>query len=106
MAVTISPKITGQEVTGVSYSYLYEPLEISVSEDDSSATKIYIDLEIIDFADSSSVVKIEEKYGNFDIDDGITLTIDLSEIMIQYHDANVFKIGSYTDIQSLAESVV
>jgi hypothetical protein len=106
MATTFTAKITNQNIgTATSYCYLYEPTLINVSESNSAATKIYVDLEVIDTSDGSTIV-IESEYGNFDIDNGITLSIDLSELMQQYHNANVFKLGLVSEISSTKDIVV
>ena len=45
----VTSEIIGQEITEVcSYCFLYEPLRVSIVEDNQAANKIFIDLQIID----------------------------------------------------------
>ena len=100
MATTFTAQITGQDVgTTTSYCYLYEPLKVWVNESDGLATKIYVDLTVSDTA-TGNVVASESEYGNYDINPNNDLEIDLGRMMKQYHDANVFKIGTTSDIST------
>lgn len=100
MAVSIAPQITGQAVTSTTtYSYLYEPLKINVTESSGTATKIFIDLTVYNTVDNV-LVTTESEYGMFDINSGSSLEVDLMRLAEQYHDANVFKIGVLADISS------
>ena len=107
MALTINPEITGQEIsTACSYCYLYEPLRVQIIEDVSTATKLYIDMEIIDTTDSTNIIATEVEYGDYDINSGFSLSIDLMKLASQFHDANLFKYSSVSEIASGWQSVV
>ena len=107
MALTIQTEILCQEASSVyTYSYLYEPLRVVLSESNLAATKFYVDLEVLDT--TNDTIQIEEilKYAEFDINPGKTLSFDLMKIAQQYHDANVFKISKVDDVVSGWDSVV
>ena len=99
MALTINPEISGQVITSAcSYCYLFEPLRVSISESETTAEKIYVDLEIIDTTDDTNIVATEVEYGVFDTYSGNVLSIDLMEIARQYHDSKVYIYSSIDDI--------
>lgn len=95
MAITVTPEITGQEATALfTYCYLYEPLRVAISESDLTATKMYIDIELIDMANSATIKETLLKYAEFDINSGVDIKVDLMKIAKQLHDANVYKYGA------------
>lgn len=99
MSVTINSQILGQEFSSIaSYCYLYEPLRVVISEDDLAAQKFYIDLEVIDTSDNTSVIETLFRYGDFDINPGNSISVDLMKIARQRHDANVYKYSHIDDI--------
>ena len=101
MALTIQSQINGQQASGAfTYSYLYEPLRVVVTEDNLAATKLFIDLEVLDTTDDTVVVEELIRYGEFDINPGKTLSFDLMKIARQHHKADVFKFGTTVDISS------
>lgn len=102
MAITINTQILGQQATTTpTYCYLYEPLRIVLSESDVEAQKFYIDLEIRDLRDNTIVVEDLFRYGDFDINPGKTLSIDLMKIARQHHNAGVY---IYSHIDEITES--
>lgn len=101
MAVTINTQILGQEASSTpTYCYLYEPLRIVLEEDDLLAQKFYIDLEILDLTDNTVVVEDLFQYGDFDINPGQKLSVDLMKLARQYHDARVYR---YSHINEIVE---
>ena len=100
MSLTITPQVTGQEASSsVTYCYLYEPLRIDVDESvSSSGIRIFIDLEVIDSSNTSSVIETLVDYGEFDVNPGKTLSIDLMKIVRQHHDSDLYKFSNIDDI--------
>tara|TARA_R110002020_G_scaffold1714_2_gene7822 strand:+ start:129 stop:1139 length:1011 start_codon:yes stop_codon:yes gene_type:complete len=99
MAITINAEITGQVATSTcSYCYLFEPLRISVTEDDSEAQYLHIDLQVVDTTDSNNIIETKMDYGVYDIIQNVPLSIDLMKLVRQYHDADVYKYSSIDDI--------
>jgi len=106
MAITVTAQITGQEVTTfTSYGYLYEPLKVNISDSNSLATKIYIDL-IVRTTDDATTIDSIIKYGDFDLSTDGTLEIDIMRMIEQYHDANVFEVGVVSDISSGDDMII
>lgn len=109
MALTVTPKITGQNITGfgsgnASYSYLHEPLEVVIAFT-SATKKITIDLETYDTKDLIVVKNTIVKYAEYDTDNDInTLTVNLMELIRQYHDSNVYMLGNTTQLVSNSSS--
>lgn len=101
MAVTINSQIQGQQFNSVAtYCYLYEPLRVVLSEDDNTAQKFYIDLEILDTQDNTVVVEDNFRYGDFDINPGKSISVDLMKLARQRHDAQVYKISEINNIST------
>lgn len=99
MAITISKQILGQEATTAStYCYLYEPMSVVVGEDDLTATKLYIDVELFDTENSASSQRLLVQYAEFDINTGKNITVDLMKIVRQIHEANLYKFAKIQDI--------
>lgn len=99
MALTINTQILGQEATNIcTYCYLYEPLRVVLNESDLSARKLFIDLEVIDTTDNSNIIETLLQYGDYDINPGNSLSIDLMKLAQQHHDANVLNFSSIDDI--------
>ena len=100
MSLTITPQVTGQEASSsITYCYLYEPLRIDVDESvSSSGIRVFIDLEVIDSSNTSSVIETLVDYGEFDVNPGKTLSIDLMKIVRQHHDSNLYKFSNIDDI--------
>lgn len=110
MAITITKQIAGQQAMSLcTYCYLYEPLVINITESVFLAKKIYIDLRIGETKaeeDDQNTVETIFKYGDFDINSGESIQVDLMQLARQYHDANTLKIGRASDIPQNWESVV
>jgi len=99
MAITINPEISGQVITpACSYCYLFEPLRVVLLDDNPLSTLFFIDISIIDTTDSSVQVAFESKYAIYDINSGVALSVDLMELARQYHDADVYKYQSTTEM--------
>lgn len=106
MATTFTSQITNQDVSQTtSYCYLYEPLKIKVNESDALATKIYVDLTVLETS-TGSVIDTQVQYGDYDINPNSDLDIDLSRMIQQYHDANVFTLGLASEISSTPNAIV
>lgn len=98
MAITINTEILTQEATSTfTYCYLYEPLRVSITENDGLASKIYIDLQVINTL-GLTVFETKVEYAEFDIFPGTPISVDLMKIAQQYHNANVFKYADVGDI--------
>lgn len=109
MALTVNTTIDLQEANGsLSYCYLYEPLRVSITESDNTATKIYIELEVLETSNITSQVETIPAYGEFDINSGNSLTVDLMKLAQQHYDANIYKFAVTADFNSAqaAHSVV
>lgn len=104
MALTIQSEILGQEVTSsTTYCYLYEPLRISVSESDLTAKKIYVSISLISTSDTTTTIPTGttlNKYGDYDINPGQSLSIDLMKLAQQHHNANVYNFSHIDEIVS------
>tara|TARA_R110002020_G_scaffold420071_2_gene629205 strand:- start:863 stop:1873 length:1011 start_codon:yes stop_codon:yes gene_type:complete len=99
MAITINTEINGQVANDTcSYCYLFEPLRISVTEDDVDAQYLNIDLQIIDTTDSNNIIETKLDYGTYDIIPNLPISIDLMKLARQHYDADVYKYSSITDI--------
>lgn len=106
MALTIKPKILGQEISyPTTYCYLYEPLEISVLDSSEILDVLTVNLEIVS-TETGLLVETLDNYVSFDINKGVPVTLDLMKIARQHYDANVFKIGEVDNIVSNKESIV
>lgn len=98
MAITTIPRILGQQIDGAqSYCYLYEPLEISIEDDDLTANKIFIDLKLINAA-TNVVEDTLIKFAEFDKNPGVPLSVDLMKIARQHNNAGVYRYSNVTDI--------
>lgn len=107
MAITITPEIQGQQVSSVaSYCYLYEPFRVFIRESDNTALKIYIDLELRATDDASNLVKTIGKIGEYDLNPGVGLGVDLMKIAQQEHNAELYRFGTVDDIVSSWEAIV
>lgn len=96
MAITINSVILNQQANSeLSYCYLYEPLKIKVVESETTARKMYIDIERYSIADKTKVDSFI-KYADFDINIGKGVIFDLMEITQQLHKAELYK---FSDIQ-------
>lgn len=99
MAITIDTQILNQEAESVgTYCYLYEPMRIVITESDLTAKKLYIDLEILDISDDTIIVENLIQYGDYDINPGNSLSIDLMKLVQQHHNANIFNFSHIDDI--------
>ena len=109
MAITIQPTVVGNilSVGGVpNYCYLYEPFEISITESDTAALKLFVDVKISNLSSIDIVESTKIKYVEYDFSSVKTLSIDLMEIAQQMNDANIYKIGSLSDITSSSNETV
>lgn len=103
MALTINTQILGQTASSTfSYCYLYEPLRAVIKESNLTATRIFIDLEVINSV-TGAVVETLVKYGEYDINPGNSLAIDLMKIVRQHHNADVY---NYSSIDEIVENAV
>ena len=99
MALTISTEILNQQASAdCTYCYLYEPLRVVISEDDTTAKTIFVELEILKTEDSSVVVENLPQYGVYDLNPGQTLSIDLMKLARQHHNSNVYNFSNITEI--------
>lgn len=105
--LTVSAGISGQELTSTtSYCYLYEPLLATIEESNITSKKVYIDL-LITNTDSQYTAHVELiKYGEFDVNPNRPIKIDLMDLVRQYHNAKVYKIGLTSDITDSWRTVV
>jgi hypothetical protein len=104
MAITINTQITGQVASATpSYCYLYEPLYVGIFESESTALKLYVDLEIQDTNNSANVVETIVRYGNFDLNPGQKFSLDLMKLAQQYHQARLY---NYSHIDDIVEDTV
>ncbi len=104
MAISIETEILGQEASAaLSYCYLYEPLRLNVIEDDILAVKLYVDIERISIVDQITVVDTFIKYGEFDINAGVSLSFDAMDLAMQLHDSNIYKMATIDSILNSAE---
>lgn len=113
MAVIIVPEIRGQECSDlITYSYLFEPLRINVTESNPLATKLFVEVERYNIENKTVVVPFEDgslslkKYVEIDLAPNTPITFDLSEVMVQLHKANVYKIATIADIETSYEETV
>jgi len=79
------------------YHYLYEPLDVEITETDSGVTKCYIDLILIN-AETGTTVSTISEYGLFDLLPNITLRVDIMKLIRQYDNADVYKIRAATAV--------
>ena len=99
MAITVTPEILGQQATAATtYCYLYEPLRVLIEESELSATRMYIDLQILDTSNDTNVIETLVAYGEYDINPGVGISVDLMKLARQYHDARVWKFAQGSDI--------
>lgn len=106
MAIIVSPEIRGQECSeDITYSYLFEPLRINVTETEPTATKLFVEIEIYNIKNQSIPIAFPDgsfslqRYVEIDLVNSLPVTFDLSEVMIQLHDARVYKIATIADIE-------
>ena len=103
MSVTVTAQVTGQSISSTfDYCYLYEPLLVNISQSDLTERNIYIDLYVYNTSDSVTL-DLLSKYGQYDINPGVAIKVDLMRLAQQYHDSNVFKIGTLTDIANATD---
>lgn len=104
MALTIATEILGQQATSsITYNYLYEPLRISITESDLTAKKIYVDLILRSTSDTATVLSTGTtlvNYGDYDLNPGQSLSIDLMKLVQQHHNANVYNFSHIDEIVS------
>lgn len=99
MAITINSVILNQQANSeLSYCYLYEPLKIKVVESETTARKMYIDIERYSIADKTLVDSFI-KYVDFDISLGRGIIFDLMEITQQLHKAELYKFSDIHDFK-------
>ena len=100
MAITVTPKILGQTANSTnSYCYLYEPLRVFIEEDDITATKLTIDIQLID-TDIEAVIETLSAYVEADILPNVGTSIDLMQVVRQINDANIWKFASVNQLSS------
>lgn len=102
MALISTMEINGQRANSTStYCYLYEPLRVIFQEDDSTATKLYIQLQVAATDASASIVDDISQYAEYDLNTSGEVSVDLMKIAQQYHDANIYK---FAEVDDLADS--
>ena len=98
MAITVTPEITGQVASSTfTYCYLYEPLRVLIEESNLSGTKIYIDIELVDMANSANIIDTYPQYAEFDVNPGSPISVDLMRLAQQLDDSNAYKFGAKDD---------
>tara|TARA_R110000822_G_scaffold161_1_gene700 strand:- start:10009 stop:11004 length:996 start_codon:yes stop_codon:yes gene_type:complete len=100
MAFNVTSQITGQNISSTtSYCYMYEPLKVNAVETNSDVTIIKVDLIIHDTATGVLIFNLPN-YATFDAVQNVSIEIDLTKIMHQFHNANTFKIGTVSDVST------
>jgi hypothetical protein len=100
MAITVTPIITGQELTSTyTYCYLYEPLLALMTESDTAAKKLFVDVVIIDSVTATKLDTLVE-YAEYDLNPGVGVKVDLMKLIRQVHDANIFQFGKASEIDT------
>ena len=100
-ALTITPEISGQAANPVTtYCYLYEPLRMSFRDNKAGAAKLYIDLEIYQTEDSTTLVDSIADYAVFDLNEQGRVSVDLMKLAQQYHDANVYRFAEVANFDN------
>jgi hypothetical protein len=107
MAITINTTITGQQADdSLSYCYLYEPLKIRIVESTIEARKLYID--VLRYSSiTGELFDSYLRYGEFDINPGKGIIIDLMEFAQQLHKSDLYKYSNIQDfnVPSLQSSL-
>ena len=99
MALVASELISGQQATATcTYCYMYEPLRVLIAETNLDARKLYIKLIVRETNAFSTIVDSIDNYGDYDINPGEGITLDLAKLMQQYHDANLYRYASMNGI--------
>lgn len=113
MAIIVVPEIRGQECSeNITYNYLFEPLRINVEETDTTATRLFVEVERYNIVDKSVLVPFDDgqlslvRYVEIDLIPGRSVTFDLSEVMQQLHTAGVYKIATIADIETSYEEMI
>jgi hypothetical protein len=107
MALTIFTQISGQQATATAtYCYLYEPLRVSIDESDLTATRLYVNLQIIDTTNSANIIETITNYGVYDINPGVNVVIDLMKLAEQYHDADVLNFSNIDEVVAGWQAIV
>lgn len=108
MAITINTQIVNQVATAArSYAYLYEPLKIVVTESDLTATKLFVDIEVLDNQLLNlPIVETLVKYAEFDINPGKNLTFDMMKLIQQHHNSEIYRFANITDILNGWKAVI
>lgn len=100
MSLTITPQISGQQANStLSYSFLMEPLKIHITDSDSTVSEIFVDVTRIG-TDTGTAEVTKIKYVQKDINSLGGVILDLSKVMLQLNDFDVYKIQSVSDITS------
>ncbi len=106
MSLTISTQITGQVASStLSYSFLQEPLKVHITDSDSTVSIIYADITRIN-TETGVQDGFDSKYIYRDVSSLGGVIVDLSKVMRQMHDYDVYKFGSVSDIISGWDSVI
>lgn len=111
--ILIQPEIRNQQADNtITYCYLFEPLRINITDSNNAARKLYVEVERYDIKDKTTLVPFSvgvnslQRYVEIDMIQGVDVTLDLSQVMIQLHNANVFKIAGIGDIQTSYENMI
>jgi hypothetical protein len=106
MSLTITPQILGQQANStLSYMFIGEPLKLHITDSDSTVSEIYADVTQIDTETGVAETTLE-KYVLKDITSLGGVTTDLTKVITQLHDFDVYKYQSVANIVSGWESVV
>ena len=98
MAITVTPEITGQQADeNSSLAYLYEPLRVLITDSNTGAKKIYIDVSEYD-SSSDNLVNFYENYAVFELNTAKTLKVDIMAIIRQLVEKAVWK---YSNVDAL-----
>ena len=92
-------EIGDQEATkSTTYCYLYEPLRVFILGNSTATKKIYVELELLDTKNSSSVVDNLVDYAVYDTNGVEPYIFDLMKLAQQHHDSNIYNFSNISEI--------
>ncbi len=107
MALTITNQISGQQASDtLTYSFLYEPLKIYITDSDPTVSEIYCDITRLNTVGSGDAVPVKIKYIVRDISSLGGISVDLSKVMIQMHDFDTYNFQSMNNVIAGWDSVM
>lgn len=96
--ITVLPEISGQSANAdTNYCYLYEPYRVNILESDLTAVKMFIEMEVLNI-DDGSVFETLVQYGEYDINPGVGISVDLMRLAKQHHNANIYNYSNVDEI--------